>query len=386
MNNKPLPLSLYIHIPWCVRKCPYCDFNSHRAGAVIPEQRYIDLLLTDLMWDLPAVAGRTIETIFIGGGTPSLLSAVAVERLLSSIADRVHLAEGCEITMEANPGTMEAGKFRDFKQAGVNRLSIGVQSFSDDKLKQLGRIHDAAAARAAIEQTVAAGFNSFNLDLMHGLPEQAVEEALVDLTTALAFAPSHLSWYQLTIEPRTVFAKHPPALPGEEHLWQIEQQGLALLAAAGYQRYEISAYSQPGYACRHNINYWQFGDYLGIGAGAHSKLTDCNRGTIVRAAKIAHPTSYLNAMEKDSKHHPFMASQHQVETSALPLEFMMNALRLTAGVPLNYFSERTGLVWQCIDTAINQALENSWLTISDGQLATTALGQQFLNNCLQLFG
>ncbi len=385
MINKPLPLSLYIHIPWCVRKCPYCDFNSHRAGTVIPEQRYIDLLLEDLLWDLPAVEGRTVKTIFIGGGTPSLLSAQVVERLLSSIADRIDLAKECEITMEANPGTMEAGKFRDFKQAGINRLSIGVQSFADDKLKQLGRIHDAAAARAAIEEAVAAGFNSFNLDLMHGLPNQTVEEALADLTTALTFAPSHLSWYQLTIEPRTVFAKHKPSLPGEEHLWQIEQEGLALLAAAGFQRYEISAYSQPGYACRHNINYWQFGDYLGIGAGAHSKLTDCSRGTIVRAAKISHPASYLNAIDNSSEHHPFIASQHQVEESDLPLEFMMNALRLTAGVPISYFSERTGLASEYIETPINQALEKGWLTLNDGQLATTVLGQQFLNNCLQLF-
>ena len=283
------PLSLYIHIPWCIRKCPYCDFNSHRAEADLPERGYITARLDDLDVDRAGVQGRRIETIFLGGGTPSLFSAEAISQLLEGVRQRVVLAADAEITLEANPGTAEAGKFRGFRQAGVNRLSLGLQSFNDAQLQRLGRIHGRAEALRAVELARAAGIDNLNLDLMFGLPGQTAEEGLADIRTAIDLQPEHVSYYQLALEPNTVFHKYPPRLPEDEAIWSIQQAGQAMLAEQGYRQYEVSAYARPGRRCRHNLNYWHFGDYLGIGAGAHGKITRMHTGEIIRTAKIRHP-------------------------------------------------------------------------------------------------
>ncbi|MFZ3204394.1 MAG: radical SAM family heme chaperone HemW [Pseudomonas sp.] len=372
------PLSLYIHIPWCVKKCPYCDFNSHAAGPTLPEQEYVDALLADLDQDLPQVHGRPLRSIFFGGGTPSLFSAAALGRLLAGVERRVPFAADIEITLEANPGTFEQAKFRDYRALGINRLSIGVQSFQAAKLKALGRIHDGDEAIRAADMARAAGFDNFNLDLMHGLPEQSIEDALGDLRIAIAQAPTHLSWYQLTLEPNTVFWSQPPTLPEDDILWDIQEAGQALLAEHGYAQYEVSAYAQPGKAARHNLNYWSFGDFLGIGAGAHAKLSS-PQGVIRRSWKTRLPKDYLDPGKA------FSAGERLLGPDELPFEFLMNVLRLTDGVASTLFTQRTGLPLTVLAAAREEAEQRGLLQRDPARLVATREGQLFLNDLLQHF-
>ncbi|MBV0933280.1 radical SAM family heme chaperone HemW [Marinobacterium weihaiense] len=374
------PLSLYVHIPWCVRKCPYCDFNSHAAPEQLPEAAYVDALLQDLDTDLPLAAGRPLQSIFIGGGTPSLFSAEAINRLLQGIRQRVPLVKGAEITLEANPGTFEQARFEGYRAAGINRLSIGVQSFNAEHLQRLGRIHNPDEALRAAEAAVAL-FPRVNLDLMHGLPGQSIDQALDDLKQALAFNSGHLSWYQLTIEPNTEFHARPPQLPVDESLWAIQEQGQVLLAQRGYDQYEISAYSRPGQQARHNLNYWQFGDYLGIGAGAHGKLShldDQGRLQIERRHKQRQPKGYLDPSRR-------LAGVQPVPVEERAFEFMMNALRLTCGTPLDLFSQRTGVSVDFVQHLLDQARQKGLLTNDRTRLAPTLQGRLFLNDLLALF-
>ncbi|MFI8609594.1 radical SAM family heme chaperone HemW [Pseudomonas sp. NPDC077649] len=372
------PLALYVHIPWCVKKCPYCDFNSHAAGPTLPEEEYVDALLADLDADLGQVHGRPLSSIFFGGGTPSLFSDRALGRLLEGVERRVAFAGDIEITLEANPGTFEQAKFKGYRALGINRLSIGVQSFQEAKLKALGRIHDGNEAVRAADMARAAGFDNFNLDLMHGLPEQNLEDALFDLRTAIAQAPTHLSWYQLTMEPNTLFWSQPPVLPEDDLLWDIQEAGQALLAAEGYAQYEVSAYAQPGKQARHNLNYWTFGDFLGIGAGAHAKLSDPH-GRILRTWKTRLPKDYLDAAKA------FQAGERLLGADELPFEFLMNVLRLTDGVPASLFTERTGLPLASLDAARTEAQARKLLRTEPKRLCATAEGQLFLNDLLQHF-
>ncbi|XLY87821.1 radical SAM family heme chaperone HemW [Ectopseudomonas mendocina] len=371
-------LALYIHIPWCVRKCPYCDFNSHAAGPTLPEEEYVDALLADLDADLQHVHGRPLTSIFFGGGTPSLFSDRALGRLLEGVERRVAFAGDIEITLEANPGTFEQAKFRGYRALGINRLSIGVQSFQQDKLKALGRIHDGDEAIRAADMARAAGFDNFNLDLMHGLPEQSIEDALFDLRTAISQGPTHLSWYQLTMEPNTVFWSQPPVLPEDDLLWDIQEAGQALLAAEGYAQYEVSAYAQPGKQARHNLNYWTFGDFLGIGAGAHAKLSTPD-GRIQRTWKTRLPKDYLDPAKA------FQAGERTLEADELPFEFLMNVLRLTEGAPAELFTQRTGLPLQQLEQARREAERQGLLQADPARLVATAKGQLFLNDLLQHF-
>lgn len=373
------PLSLYVHLPWCVRKCPYCDFNSHALRDSLPERDYVAALLRDLEYDLPRVGGRTVRTIFIGGGTPSLFSAGAIERLLSGISARIAVAPGAEITLEANPGTVDSNRFRGFCQAGVNRLSIGVQSFDDAKLAALGRIHDGAQARAAAAAARAAGFDNVNLDLMYGLPGQTVEQALADVRSAIALEPTHLSVYQLTIEPNTRFHADPPPLADDDALWEMQERIQAELAQCGYAQYEVSAYARPGYVCRHNLNYWQFGDYLGIGAGAHAKLSSAD--TIVRLWKVKHPANYL--AHAGSAH--ALGGETRVADPELPFEFMLNALRLTDGFEPQLFGERTGLAAANIEPRLAEAADRGLLQYAPARVCPTSLGRRFLNDLVAVF-
>ncbi|MFI8737752.1 radical SAM family heme chaperone HemW [Ectopseudomonas toyotomiensis] len=372
------PLALYIHIPWCVRKCPYCDFNSHAAGPTLPEEEYVDALLADLDADLQHVHGRPLTSIFFGGGTPSLFSDRALGRLLEGVERRGAFAPDIEITLEANPGTFEQAKFKGYRALGINRLSIGVQSFQQAKLKALGRIHDGDEAIRAADMARAAGFDNFNLDLMHGLPQQSIEDALFDLRTAIAQAPTHLSWYQLTMEPNTVFWSQPPELPEDDLLWDIQEAGQALLAAEGYAQYEVSAYAQPGKQARHNLNYWTFGDFLGIGAGAHAKLST-PAGRIQRTWKTRLPKDYLDPAKA------FQAGDRLLEADELPFEFLMNVLRLTEGAPAELFSQRTGLPLQQLEQARREAERQGLLQADETRLVATAKGQLFLNDLLQQF-
>jgi putative oxygen-independent coproporphyrinogen III oxidase len=372
------PLALYIHIPWCVKKCPYCDFNSHAAGPTLPEQEYVDALLADLDEELPQVHGRALTSIFFGGGTPSLFSAQALGRLLEGVERRVPFAPDIEITLEANPGTFEQAKFAAYRALGINRLSIGVQSFQADKLQALGRIHDGVEAIRAADMARAAGFDNFNLDLMHGLPNQSLDDALGDLRTAIAQAPTHLSWYQLTLEPNTVFWSQPPTLPEDDILWDIQEAGQALLAEHGYAQYEVSAYAQPGKAARHNLNYWTFGDFLGIGAGAHAKLSS-PQGVIKRSWKTRLPKDYLDADKR------FSAGERLLEADELPFEFLMNVLRLTDGVASELFSARTGLPLAMLAGARAEAERRGLLHSDPSRLSATREGQLFLNDLLQHF-
>jgi len=375
------PLSLYIHIPWCVEKCPYCDFNSHALKHQIPEQAYISQLLLDLDTDIAKfnLQNRPLHTIFIGGGTPSLFSAPAIEQLLTQVLKRFEHKADIEITLEANPGTIEAEKFIGFFNGGVSRLSVGVQSFESDKLIKLGRIHDSQQAKTAANLASECGVKSFNLDLMHGLPEQTVAHALDDLKTAIALKPTHISWYQLTIEPNTAFHSRPPKLPQDETLWSIQDQGIALLEQAGYQQYEISAYSKPQYQCQHNLNYWQFGDYLGIGCGAHGKITDIEKQKIYRTVKVKHPKGYLD------KSRVALDKLHTVTDEELPFEYMMNRLRLHSGFSLTEFQSRTGLNEQAILPTLQQAQAKQLMEF-DGKLwSVSKLGHRYLNDLLEMF-
>ncbi|KQQ59313.1 coproporphyrinogen III oxidase [Pseudomonas sp. Leaf129] len=372
------PLALYIHIPWCVRKCPYCDFNSHAASPVLPEEEYVDALLADLDQDLAAVYGRPLSSIFFGGGTPSLFSAAALGRLLAGVEQRIPFTADIEITLEANPGTFEQDKFVAYSKLGINRLSIGIQSFQPNKLEALGRIHTGDEALRAAEMARRAGFDNFNLDLMHGLPDQSLEEALDDLRQAIALAPTHLSWYQLTLEPNTVFWNQPPELPEDDILWDIQEAGQALLAEHGFSQYEVSAYARPGKAARHNLNYWSFGDFIGIGAGAHGKLSHPD-GRIVRTWKTRLPKDYLNPGKQ------FKAGEKTLTADELPFEFLMNALRLTPGVDAELFAQRTGLPLQTLAAARAEAEQKGLLQVEPTRLVATARGQLFLNDLLQYF-
>ncbi len=381
--TRPIPLSLYIHLPWCVRKCPYCDFNSHEAKDNLPEELYVDALLRELEQQLPLIWGRRLVSIFFGGGTPSLFSPGAIEKILVGVNTLLNFGSHIEITLEANPGTIDEARFKGFRTAGINRLSIGIQSLQNEKLIALGRIHDREYALRAIDAAIGAGFNNFNLDLMHGLPDQSIAEALNDIQDALQFKPPHLSWYQLTIEPNTFFYHQPPVLPQDDILWEIQEQGKNILASHGLNQYEISAYSQAHHECIHNKNYWEFGDYLGIGAGAHSKITDVDQGMIIRQAQIKHPKDYLQLFGKSAKKN--LTPQHNVSEKEVVFEFMLNALRLTQGVPTTLFSERTGLSIANLEPALKIAKEKNLLMNDASILCATELGQRFLNDLIGIF-
>ena len=373
------PLSLYIHIPWCVRKCPYCDFNSHEAREGIPEDAYITALVADLEQDLPAAWGRTIETVFIGGGTPSLFSPEGIDRLLGDIRARVPLKPDAEITLEANPGTVDQARFRGFRDAGINRLSIGVQSFQPDFLQNIGRIHNDREAVIAVEAAHHAGFDNLNLDLMFGLPGQSTEQALMDLRTATALEPAHISWYELTIEPNTCFHRHPPERPADDTLWEMQQAGRTLLDAAGFERYEVSAYAQNSRQCQHNLNYWQFGDYLGIGAGAHAKISDAATQSITRISKAKHPRTYLDAAHSTQR----ISTTSRLSVDDVLLEFAMNVLRLDQGFSPATFTAATGLPYAAIETIVNNITADGLLSVKDGTIKATPRGQRYLNELLQ---
>ncbi len=372
------PLSLYVHIPWCVRKCPYCDFNSHEVRGELPEQSYVDALVSDLESALPSIWGRPVQTIFFGGGTPSLLSARAIDRLLAAVRARVSLVPGAEVTLEANPGTVEAERFSGFRDAGVNRLSVGVQSFDPGHLRSLGRIHDTQQAHEAIA-TAQACFDSVNVDLMYALPGQVVDEALRDLRTALAHSPQHLSVYHLTIEPNTYFHRYPPQVPGDDVAAEMQEALEAMLATKGYVHYETSAFARPGFESRHNLNYWGFGDYLGIGAGAHSKISFPDR--IVRQMRYKQPREYLRRVGEGTS----VQTESAVPVNDLPFEFMMNAMRLIEGVDPRIFQERTGLPISVVAARLKKAEQTGLLEHSIERLRPTPRGQRFLNDLLGLF-
>lgn len=370
------PLSLYLHVPWCVRKCPYCDFNSHAQKGEIPEQAYLQALIEDLEQDLSLAGDRPIETVFIGGGTPSLMSGEFYFRLFEALRERLSIAPDAEITLEANPGTVEQARFEAFRQAGINRLSIGVQSFDPQQLRTLGRIHDPAAAHRAADAARAAGFDNFNLDLMHGLPDQTPEQALADLRAALDHQPPHISWYQLTLEPNTEFFSRPPDLPDDDRLWDIYQAGSALLREHGFDDYEVSAWSRPERASRHNLNYWTFGDYLALGAGAHGKIS-LPDGSIRRYWKTRQPDAYLGRIGSRT------AGSEAIAPDERALEFLMNALRLKHGVEESLFVERTGLPLASVGVKLEELRRENLL--EKGRLQATELGQRYLNSLLERF-
>lgn len=374
------PLSLYIHIPWCIRKCPYCDFNSHEIQGTFPETDYVKALLTDIEHDLQHVHDRTISSIFIGGGTPGLFSAASFDTLFTSLRQYLSFSEDIEISLEVNPGAIEAEKFNEFLAVGINRLSIGVQSFNDDMLEKLGRIHDHRAAIKAAEAAHYAGFKQFNLDLMFGLPGQTLDLALKDLEYATSLEPGHISWYQLTLEPNTLFYQQPPALPGDDVIWQFQEQGQDYLAERGYLQYEISAYGH-NHQCRHNNHYWEFGDYLGIGAGAHSKLSNLAISQVLRQQRQRHPAEYI----KLSGQRDVISSQRVLLPADLILEFMMNVLRLNKGVHVDQFQARTGLNIDSIQGALDEAIDKELLSPEPSHIRPTARGHQYLNDLLQLF-
>ncbi|MFC6670316.1 radical SAM family heme chaperone HemW [Marinobacterium aestuariivivens] len=372
------PLSLYIHIPWCVRKCPYCDFNSHAVRDELPEADYAAALMADLEAELADVQGREIGTVFIGGGTPSLFSANAIGKIIEGVAARTPLAPDAEITMEANPGTFEQARFAGFREAGVNRLSVGIQSFSDEQLRALGRIHSADEAYRAVASARAIGFDNINLDLMHGLPQQDLAGAMHDLETAIGLQPEHLSWYQLTIEPNTEFNARPPTLPVDELLWDIQEQGQQRLAQHGFRQYEVSAYARAGREAAHNLNYWRFGDYIGIGAGAHGKLTRAGENSILRRWKQRQPAAYMDPTRR-------LGGESLIEQDELAFEFMLNALRLVEGVPVALFTERTGLAPDGIHSRIESAVRKGLLEADVHLIRPTSQGRLFLNNLLEMF-
>lgn len=391
-NNTLPPLSLYIHIPWCIRKCPYCDFNSHQADNNIPEAEYVAALNIDLQQDQVLAQGRKLTSIFFGGGTPSMLSAQAIGKILHDAERSIGFESDIEITLEANPGTFEQEKFSGFRAAGVNRLSIGIQSFNDRQLKLLGRVHGRDEALRAVNVARAAGFENINLDLMHGLPEQTMAAARADLQQAIDLAPEHLSWYQLTIEQNTAFYSAPPVLPEEEILADIQDAGVELLAENGYEQYEISAYARANKRARHNMNYWQFGDYLGIGAGAHGKITLPESQQILRLWKTRLPKHYLDAASSqkistnlNGHQNVFGGGSDLLTPESLPLEFMMNALRLNQGVPQDYFTERTGVPLSALEPQWSQLSAKGLVEIAEGNLRPTALGRRFLNSVLKEF-
>ncbi|MEO0442865.1 MAG: radical SAM family heme chaperone HemW [Pseudomonadota bacterium] len=374
------PLSLYIHIPWCIKKCPYCDFNSHEH-AHIPEAEYVQRLRQDIEQELPGVANRKLSSIFFGGGTPSLFSANAIDDILSFCEKTIGFAQRIEITLEANPGSFEQQKFKDYHRAGVNRLSVGVQSFQPQFLQTLGRIHNTREAINAIASAQKAGFDNINIDLMHGLPDQTPELACKDLQTAIELGPQHISWYQLTIEPNTVFYRQAPSLPADDTLADIQTAGQSLLAQQGFTQYEVSAYASSQQGSKHNINYWEFADYIGIGAGAHGKITDITSQTIIRRQKTRLPKDYLSSTSELIPNY----KQWIIDQDQLALEFMMNALRLMDGVPAEYFQQRTGLSLRSIDQTLQQLVDRQLIIEYQQQLKTTELGQRFLNDVITAF-
>ena len=372
------PLSLYIHLPWCERKCPYCDFNSHEAST-IPEDAYIDALLQDLQCDISYIQGRPVETLFIGGGTPSLFSAASIARLMQGIANTCDLSAELEATMEANPGSAEAEKFQGFKAAGINRLSLGIQSFQDEQLQALGRVHNSDEAHRAIEIVRAAGFKNFNIDLMHGLPKQSQAAATADLETALSYQPPHLSWYQLTIEPNTVFYSRPPTLPVEDALADIQEAGELILRGQNSRQYEVSAYSLDNSRCRHNINYWSFGDYLGIGAGAHGKVSFPD-GRITRYSKRRQPSEYMSADSGE-----FTATHRNIERPEIAGEYMLNALRLNDGFSMEQFRVKTGLPWESVEKKVEALVARKLLVRPGDTVRLSDLGRRFLDSVVGEF-
>jgi oxygen-independent coproporphyrinogen-3 oxidase len=373
------PLSLYVHIPWCIKKCPYCDFNSHQAGTTIPQQAYVQALINDLEADLAWVQGRTLQSIFFGGGTPSLFSGTAIAEILNAAEKLIGFDSAIEITLEANPGTVEQQKFADFHSAGVNRLSIGVQSFNDQQLQQLGRIHNGTDALNAIDTAKAVGFNNFNIDLMHGLPGQTMVQAEADIELAIESGAQHISWYQLTIEPNTEFYSRPPLLPSDEHLADIQNIGSQKLQRACFSQYEVSAFALEGQRSKHNMNYWQFGDYLGIGAGAHSKVSLPELNQVLRSSKTRQPDHYLARTESA------VAQQQPIATEQMALEFMMNGLRLRDGIPIMYFPHRTGLPISAVQTQVEELQRSGLMATDVDNYRATDLGYQFLNTLLQKF-
>ena len=378
----PPPLSLYVHLPWCVRKCPYCDFNSHEGRGALPFAAYVDALIADLDHDLPLAWGRTVHSVFFGGGTPSLFPAAAIDAFLQAASARLRFAPGLEITLETNPGTAEHGRFEEYRAAGVNRISFGIQTFDDAVLKRLGRIHDSAEAEAAVKLAQDAGYDNFNLDLMYALPQQTLAMAERDIERAFALQPTHISHYQLTLEPNTVFAAKPPAgLPDEDAAWDMQEHCQALLADAGYAQYEVSAYARPGRQCAHNLNYWRFGDYLGIGAGAHGKLTLGAEQTILRRWKHKHPAAYLASAGSAAA----IGGDDDIAPERRPFEYMLNALRLVDGFALAQFEASTGLPRTAIDTALGTARTNGWLDVEADHVRPTALGRRFGNDVIALF-
>ncbi|MBO9664311.1 radical SAM family heme chaperone HemW [Dokdonella sp.] len=379
------PLSLYVHIPWCVKKCPYCDFNSHAQGGALPVEDYVDALLADLDRDLQthsdALERRPLHSVFFGGGTPSLFAPEAIARILDGVAARIALPSGTEITLETNPGTVEHGRFDGYLRAGVNRVSFGVQSFDDDKLRRLGRIHSAGEAARAVAEAQDAGVENINLDLMYALPQQTPDGAIADVERAIALRPAHISHYQLTLEPNTLFAAKPPPLPDEDSAWDMQEACQARLAEAGYAQYEVSAYARDGRRCAHNVNYWQFGDYLGIGAGAHGKLSRATDGAIVRTTKVKLPRSYL---ERAARHEAF-GGVAPVAPADRPFEFMLNALRLNDGVEAVLFERRSGVAPERIAEPLAQARARGWLVDDATRLQPSADGRRFLNDLIELF-
>lgn len=376
MSELP-PLSVYIHLPWCAKKCPYCDFNSHATAGAVPEREYIAALQRDLQADLPQVQDRVIASIFIGGGTPSLFSIAGIAALLDWLHAKLHIDSDAEITLEANPGTVERGKFAGFKIAGINRISLGVQSFNDRHLQTLGRIHSAAEASTAIEAIRATGFEKWNVDLMHGLPGQTVDDAMADLQRTIDHGAGHISWYQLTIETNTPFYTQPPTLPDEATLAAIDEQGRQLLHDNGFIQYEVSAWCRPGMHSAHNVNYWQFGDYLGLGAGAHGKISTAD--AISRYWKVRQPNAYMQAGTA------MLAGERELGTAELPFEFLMNALRLNEGFHPTLFEQRTGLMLQSIEPQLQDLIERKLLSLDEGRFQATALGRRFLNDVLEIF-
>lgn len=373
-----IPLGLYIHIPWCVKKCPYCDFNSHTLQNDLPEEAYIDRLIKDLVADVKLIDERPVSSIFFGGGTPSLFSPEILSKLLAAIAEIVWLTPNLEITLEANPGTVDQARFQGFREAGINRLSIGVQSFNSTHLKSLGRIHDSGAAINAAIAAKKSGYTNFNLDLMFGLPDQSIENAITDLKTAIDLNPPHISWYQLTIEPNTLFHYSKPVLPDDDRIADMQQQGQQLLKENNYHHYEISAYGKSGHECQHNLNYWLFGDYLGIGAGAHSKITDLNTQTITRLWKTKNPKNYLNDEN-------IVGGETIVNPAELPFEFMLNALRLQQAIPFKLYTDRTGLPTTTIEPILQEAAKKGLIHLTEETFQPTSQGYQFLNDLTAMF-
>jgi len=374
-----IPVSLYVHLPWCVQKCPYCDFNSHQLKDNLPEALYVQALLDELAMQCHWLQNRPLASIFFGGGTPSLFSGKAIGKILEGAAQFTPFAPDIEITLEANPGTIDHAHFQDYRTAGVNRISLGVQSLDNQKLKALGRIHDSVQVHKAIATAKRVGFDNFNIDIMYGLPQQSLAEAMSDINIALSFEPTHFSWYQLTLEPNTLFYRAPPPLPCDDLLWDMQVAGQSILQTAGMQQYEVSAYALHAKACKHNLNYWEFGDYLGIGAGAHSKITDINSQKIFRFAQVKHPKDYLNAEKRRG------IQTNLISESDVVFEFMLNALRLKNGVRVELFEQRTGLCREKLETVLQIGSEKGWLHVGDEKIGVTELGERYLNDVVALF-